>query len=72
MRNGLGDANRVGVGDGSMDVKFDNVRCAFAVSNDLTGKRCADLCERGGEFAIALTDTRAARARCEQEDGVIG
>ena len=62
MGDGFGNANSFGIGDGAVDVKFDDVRNAFAVGHDLACERGADLTERRGEFAVASAYTRTACA----------
>ena len=52
MGDGFGDTKGIGVGGCTVDAKFDDVRNAFAVGDDLTREGGADLRECGREFRV--------------------
>ncbi len=72
MGDGFGDAKSIGIRCRSFDVQFDDVSDAFAVGDDLSGERGADLGEGGGELGVIGADGCAAGSGGEQQDGVVG
>ena len=60
--DGLGDAERVGVGCRAFDVQFDNMGDALAVGDDLAREGGADLGEGVGKSGVAGPEDGGAGA----------